>query len=275
MRTVMNVLLWAAAIYCAVVALAYFAQSRLVFYPNLMGRALSSDPTHIGLAFEDVNVTTEDGLSIHGWFIPADAPRGTVLFCHGNAGNIAHRLDSIQIFHQLRLNVLIFDYRGYGLSEGTPGEAGTYLDARAMWSHLTQERGVAPGDVILFGRSLGGAVAAELATRTTPGALVVESAFTSVPDLASKHYWFLPVRWLSRILYPTESFLSQVTVPTLIVHSREDEIVPFEHGQALYRAAGERKSMLEIRGNHNDGFVLSREAYTQGLDGFIDRHMGH
>jgi fermentation-respiration switch protein FrsA (DUF1100 family) len=273
MRTVFNIVLWGAVIYGSLLTFVYFTQSRLVFYPNLMGRALAATPANIGLAFEEVRATTADGIGLHGWFVPADGARNTVLFCHGNAGNISHRLDSIRVFHDLGLNVLIFDYRGYGLSDGKPSEAGTYLDAEAMWSHLTGERGIPPDEVILFGRSLGGAVAAELAAKTTPAAVIIESAFTSAPDLASRHFWYLPVRWLSRIQYPAGDHLSQVQVPTLVIHSPDDEIIPFEHGRALYDRVAGPKEFLEIRGGHNDGFFVSGPTYADGLRRFIAQHL--
>jgi uncharacterized protein len=234
---------------------------------------IASTPEVRGLAYEDVTLTTADGLALHAWYLPHPAPRGVLLFCHGNAGNISHRLDSLQIFHRLGLAVLIFDYRGYGRSEGSPSEDGTYRDAEAAWRHLVEERGVAPAQIVLFGRSLGAAVAAELASRHTPGALILESAFTSVPDLAAELYPFLPARRLARFRYDAQSALRGVAAPVLIVHSPEDEIIPIHHGRRLYDAAAEPKAFLEIRGDHNFGFVLSGREYVDGLDRFLSVHL--
>jgi hypothetical protein len=193
----------------------------------------------------------------------------TLLFFHGNAGNISHRLDSIRIFADLGLDVFIFDYRGYGLSEGSPSEPGTYRDATAAWRWLTGERGLAPGQILLFGRSLGAAVALELATRVEPAGVILESAFTSVPDLGAAIYPWLPVRLLSRYRYDNLGRIASVRAPLLVVHSRGDEIVPFRQGQALFAAASEPKRFLELQGGHNDGFLASGVGYRRGLAEFL------
>ena len=192
-----------------------------------------------------------------------------VLFCHGNAGNISHRLESIALFHRLGLSVLIFDYRGYGDSEGKPDEQGTYRDARAAWRHLRELRGVAGDDIILFGRSLGAAVAAWLAARERPRAVILESAFTSAASLGAEHYPWLPVDLLLRHRYDTLARVSEIRAPLLVVHSRDDEIVPFHHGRALFDAAAEPKRLLEIRGGHNDGFLASGAVYRDALAAFL------
>jgi len=196
-----------------------------------------------------------------------------ILFCHGNAGNISHRLESIQIFHRLGLNVFIFDYRGYGRSEGKPSEIGTYRDVEAVWQYLVEERQVSPNRIVVFGRSLGGAVAAWSANRHTPGALILESAFTSVPDIAAKLYPYLPVRLLSRFKYNTAEYLDEVDCPVLIVHSREDEIMPFSHGKQLFERARGPKEFLEISGTHNEGFITSEKRYIEGLNTFISEYL--
>jgi fermentation-respiration switch protein FrsA (DUF1100 family) len=213
--------------------------------------------------------TTRDGVSLHGWFIPSPDTESVVLFCHGNAGNISHRLDSIRIFHDLGLSVFIFDYRGYGLSEGRPSEEGTYRDAEAAWNHLVEGRGIPSDRIILFGRSLGAAVAAHLAQTARPSALILESAFASVPEIASHHYWYLPVRWLSRFKYATAAYVRAVHAPTLVIHSRDDEINPIEQGRDVFRQANEPKVFLEISGDHNSGFLLSGARYTEGLRQFL------
>ncbi len=181
-----KLLLAGLCIYAALTALIYFRQSSLIYYPNMPGRALVATPQQIGLRYEDVDFVSEDGVGLHGWFIPADNARGSLLFFHGNAGNISHRLDSIAIFNALGLDVFIFDYRGYGQSQGRTTEAGTYRDAEAAWRYLTETRGVDAGDIVVFGRSLGSSIAAWLASRQRPAGLIVESSFSSVPSMARR-----------------------------------------------------------------------------------------
>ena len=272
MQAVLSFLLPAVALYGVFVLLVYVFQGRLLYLPNIGGRGLDATPAAIGLDFEDVRFTTRDGVSLHGWFIASPDAERVLLFCHGNAGNISHRLDSIRIFRDLGLGVFIFDYRGYGLSEGRPSEEGTYRDAEAAWNYLVEERGVRNDRIILFGRSLGAAIAAHLAQTTRPSAVILESAFASVPDIASRHYWFLPVHWLSRFEYATAAYVRDVHAPTLVIHSRDDEINPIEQGREVFRQANEPKAFLEISGDHNSGFLLSGARYTQGLRQFLHEH---
>lgn len=261
-----------AAAYGGFALLLAIFQSRLVFYPET-GREVVATPGQIGLQYEDIQLKTADGIGLHGWYIPAPQPRGTVLFLHGNAGNISHRLDSVQMFHRLGYSTLIFDYRGYGNSGGTPSEQGTYRDAEAAWRYLTEQRHTPSCRIVLFGESLGGAVAAWLAARQRPAALVIASGFTSVPDLAQQLYPYLPVRWLARIRYDTRESLRSVTAPVLVAHSPEDDIIPFEHGRALFAAAHPPKQFLELAGGHNDGFIFMRETWVRALGDFLDKQM--
>jgi uncharacterized protein len=258
------------AVYLALCLMLLLLQSRLVFFPT---RALEATPADARLAYEDVWLRTDDGLRLHGWWVPVAEPRGTVLFFHGNAGNISHRLVSLRTFHRLGYSTLIFDYRGYGRSEGSPSEAGTYRDAEAAWRHLTEERGIAPETIALFGRSLGGAVAAWLAERHPTGAVILESTFTSVPDLGAELYPFLPVRLLARIRYPTLARMEHLRAPVLVVHSRNDDIIPFHHGRRLWEAAREPKAFLELVGTHNDGFVTTGPRYETELARFLAEHL--
>lgn len=273
MRALANFLVIALLVYSAIALLMYLFQARLVFLPNLPGISSDATPPDIGLDYDDVRFEAADGVRLHGWFIPVGGDNPVLLFMHGNAGNISHRLDSIALFHDLGLSVFIFDYRGYGRSAGRPSEDGAYLDAEAAWRYLTRERGVAADRIVLFGRSLGAAVASHLATMTAPAALVVESAFTSVPDIAAEHYRFLPVRTLARIRFDTRAYLQAVSRPVLVIHSADDEIIPFHHGQALYEAVRGPKAFIELRGGHNDGFFVSRGLYMQGLQQFIQRYV--
>ena len=255
--------------YLGLVLVLYFAQSGMLFLPDLPEREVRATPAAIGLAFESLSLETEDGETLDGWYIPAKNPRGTLLFFHGNAGNISHRLDSIAIFHRLGLDVLIFDYRGYGRSTGKPSEQGTYRDAEAVWRYLVEQRGIPASEILLFGRSLGGAVATWLATQVEPAGLMVESTFSSVPDMGAELYPWLPVRWLSRLKYNSAALTGEVRAPVLVIHSAQDEIIPYHHGRTLFEAAVEPKEMLEISGGHNDGFLLDRERYQQGIDTFL------
>jgi uncharacterized protein len=173
------------------------------------------------------------------------------------------------MFHDLGLATLIIDYRGYGRSGGTPSEQGTYLDAAAAWQHATQVLGFTADRIVLFGESLGGGVAAQLATTTRPGALVLASSFTSVPDMGAELYPLLPIRLLARIRYDTLAHLPQITCPVLVIHSRNDDIIPFAHGRRLFEGARQPKHFLEIEGGHNDGFVFARENWVQQLDAFL------
>ena len=257
-----------AGVYLTFAGFLFIFQSHYIYYPE---RVLSVTPHSIGLQFESVSFETTDGVQLSGWFVPSESARGVILFCHGNAGNISHRLDSIQIFHQLGLDVFIFDYRGYGQSEGKPTEQGTYKDAEAAWRYLIEERQVKPNEVIIFGRSLGGAVASWLAQSHTPGGLILESTFTSLPDIAAGLYPYLPVRLLLRFEYNTAEYLGRVDCPVLIVHSRDDEIMPFNHGQRLFESAKEPKKFLEITGTHNNGFITSGKRYEDGLHTFISQ----
>jgi fermentation-respiration switch protein FrsA (DUF1100 family) len=259
-----------AGVYVAFAGLLFIFQSSFIYYPE---RTLSADPGNIGLSFENVSFETTDRVKLSGWFIPCDSARGVILFCHGNAGNISHRLDSIQIFHQLGLDVFIFDYRGYGQSEGKPNESGTYKDVEAAWQYLVKGRQCIPDKIIIFGRSLGGAVAAWQARSHKPGALILESTFTSIPDLGAKVYPFLPVKLMSRFKYDTKEYLEGVTCPVLIVHSPDDEMMPYKHGLRLFEAANEPKEFLEISGSHNEGFIVSGKRYEEGLDAFISEYL--
>jgi hypothetical protein len=247
----------------------FLMQGRLLFYPNLPSRKVTATPAQRGLDFEPVTITTSDHVRITGWFVPAQEAKGVLLFFHGNAGNISHRLDSLAIFHRLGLSTLIIDYRGYGESEGRISEQGTYLDGEAAWRYLIETKGINPEEIIIFGRSLGGAIAAHLAARTNPAGVVLESVFTSAPDLAAQLYPVFPVRLLARYQYDVKKAVESIGAPVLVIHSRDDEIIPFGHGLKVYEAAAAPKEFLPIRGGHNEGFLLSGATYLQGLARFI------
>jgi len=266
-----------ALIYLSFGVVLYLFQGSMVFLANLPSRALDASPADIGLAYEDVQIDTADGERLHGWFVPAPATRGTLLFFHGNAGNISHRLESIAIFNRLGLDVLIVDYRGYGQSTGETSEEGTYRDAQAAWNYLLDVQGVAPGRIVVFGRSLGGAVGAWLVSQLPadeqPAAVIIESSFSSGAEMARRLYPIYPARLLTRLKYPVVDYASRAACPVLVVHSRDDEIIPFSMGQAIYAAARQPKAFIELRGDHNAGFWISREDYTAGLDAFLQEQL--
>lgn len=258
-------------LYLGFALLLYLFQARFIYFPT---RTLVSTPQAVKLAYEEVTFSTADGLELHGWFVPGAQMRPVLLFFHGNAGNISHRLESLLLFHELELSILIFDYRGYGKSDGAPSEYGTYRDAEAAWRFLREVRGVAAEDILLFGRSLGGAVATWLATQVTPGGLIIESSFTSIPDLAARIYPFLPVRWLARIRYNNKERITRVQCPVLVIHSQDDELIPIAHGRALFESAQEPKRLLVIRGGHNEGFLVSVDRYLRGIADFVNDQYG-
>lgn len=257
------------AAYATVVVLMWLAQDRLVYYPQLPGGATAT-PTAKKLAYEDLRITAEDGETLAAWWVPATQARGAVLLLHGNAGSIADRLDYLPPFHAMGYSVLLVDYRGYGTSSGRPSEEGTYRDARAAWQWLAA-RGLKAQDIVVVGESLGGAVAAELAARMQPRALLLISAFTSLPDVAAAVYPWLPVRLISRYRYDTLAHLQAYHGPVMVAHSRDDEIVPFAHGRRLHEAAGKGRHFLEMRGGHNEAFLFAQPERVRAVAAFLGR----
>ncbi len=255
--------------YLSLLAFVYIRQPKMLYFPT---KEIEQTPAAIGLSFDELALKTEDGLTIAAWYIPAPDAHAVLLFCHGNGGNISHRLDSIRIFHDLGLSVLIFDYRGYGRSEGEPTEKGTYLDAEAAWHFLVKDKGIDPARIVIFGRSLGSAVAAELAARKKAGALIIESGFTSIPDIGRKYYPYMPVSLITRFHYASIDKVNKLVLPKLVIHSPDDEIIPYEQGVRLFEKASEPKEFLKLQGNHNEGFLMSKQFYINGLQQFIVKY---
>ena len=245
----------------------YNMQSKFLYRPV---RDVVYTPEELGLDYEDVIFKSKDGLALNGWWVPADDSKFTVLFCHGNGGNIMHRLDTINLLNKLGLSCFIFDYRGYGKSAGKPSEEGTYLDARAAYKWLTKRKKIHADRIIVVGRSLGGSVAAQLATNVRPRGLVIESSFTSYADIGARFYPYMPVRWFARFSYPTLDYVKEIHCPVLFMHSRNDEVVPFEFGLELYEAANEPKDFVEIFGGHNDGFLVAGEVYKDAWTKWVN-----
>ncbi|MEK6550301.1 MAG: alpha/beta hydrolase [Pseudomonadota bacterium] len=283
MRPLLMVLSGLGLFVAVVLAYVYFQQERLVYFPS---RKMAADPQQLGWTVQAVRFETEDQRLLAGWYIPAPCepspkrrppvscvPRGVVLFSHGNAGNISHRLDTIALFRELGLDVFIFDYRGYGTSDGHPTEEGTYRDIAAAWRHLVTGRGISPKRIVLYGESIGGAVSTWLATREQPAAVVLVSTFTSIPDLGEQLYPWLPARWLARIRYDTRARLGAVKAPLLILHSRDDEIIPYTHAGRLLAAANEPKRLVTMIGDHNSGLFRSLELVREELRRFLDEFL--
>jgi fermentation-respiration switch protein FrsA (DUF1100 family) len=247
----------------------YFAQALFIYAPQIPTRELVATPTDIGLEYENLTLKTVDNERINAWYIPANKSNTesikTMLFFHGNAGNISHRLETIKIYNKLGLNFLIFDYRGYGISTGKPTEKGTYLDADSVWQYLIEERKLEPQEIIISGRSLGGGIAAELAKKVRPAMLVMESTFTSMTEVSAKHYPFMPTGLIVKHEYETILKLKDIHCPIVFAHSKNDEVIPYEHSQRNYAAANEPKQFIELRGGHGSGFLLSKQQYISGL----------
>jgi fermentation-respiration switch protein FrsA (DUF1100 family) len=235
---------------------------------------LIATPTARSLSFKDVTLTTSDDVKLHGWYVPAKNPRGTLLFFHGNAGNISWRVDSIEVFHNLGMSVFIFDYRGYGQSEGRPSIPGTALDALAAWKWLTEERGVKGEEIVVFGRSLGGAIAMDLMRHVKPGALILESTFSSLPEMVRIDFLTPVARLLVGNPWDSAQVAAALTTPTLCIHSPDDWTVPYRLGKRLYDAVASEKTFVEIRGSHNEGMWDSFDIYRPALDAFLTKHFG-
>ena len=255
-------------VFCAVL---FLLQKRFIYFPY---SDLDATPDLAGMAYREVTFRSDGGPEIHGWVVEAadqENTRGHILFCHGNAGNISHRLDTLMIFSGLGFRTLLFDYRGYGRSGGSADEEGLYDDGEAAAHFLCDEYSLDPDEIVYFGRSLGGAVALELARRRPPAALVLESSFTRAAEMGGVLGYIFPLRLIVNQKYDNISKIPEVDVPILFIHSKEDEIVPFEQGRRLFDAAVCEKEFLEIEGGHNTGFLDSGEAYPQGLSSFLNR----
>ncbi|WP_419786141.1 alpha/beta hydrolase [Pseudodesulfovibrio sp.] len=263
-------LILAVFIYAAAAARIWFGQRRILFRPR---RELEGTPADAGLKFEEVWLKNRLGTRIHGWFVPCVGAERTLLFQHGNGGNISHRLPSLRLFHNLGLSVLLIDYSGYGQSEGYPTEAALLADARAAWDHLMKQ-GTTPDQIIVFGRSLGGAVAAGLARELAgeginPAGLVLESTFTSAAAIGAQRYPWLPVRLLIRDRFDSLGALNEVGVRALFAHSPDDDVVPWQMGRELYEKYQGPKSFLTLSGGHNQGYLEMGPAYPDGLSRYL------
>ena len=229
-------------------------------------------PADYRLPFEAVSFIAEDGKQIKAWYVPpANAQSAVLILSPGNAGNRGYRLPKIALFHSLGYGVLAYDYRGYGDSEGVPSEKGTYRDALAAYDWLVSEKKIAQERIVSFGESLGCAMALELALKRPVRALIIESPFTSIVEMGKEHFPFLPVKLMVSFKYDNKSRMPGLKVPLLIVHSPQDEIVPFRMGRELFELAPHPKSFVEIHGTHNDGYQMAEKIYAAGVKEFLEQ----
>jgi uncharacterized protein len=252
------------ALVCVVIAL---NQGKLVWFP---GAPPVSTPADQGLAYDDLRLVASDGVAIHAWRVRGPQPaRAVVLVSHGNAGNIEHRIPLARAFLAMGCDVLLYDYRGYGGSGGSPSEEGTYRDAEAAWT-WARAAGFPPERIVAFGESLGGAVAIELARRQPVAAVIVEDTFTSLQEMGSRVYPWLPIRLILRIRYDSIAKIGALRVPVMVIHSPGDDLVPFALGQRLYAAAAGPKRLLETAGAHNASGFATRPAWCAEVRAFLD-----
>ena len=254
----------------ALLAALLSCQAGFIYHPD---PDLVATPATLKLDYEEVRFTAADGTRLHGWWVPSREERAVAIHFHGNAGNISHRLKVIETLHNLKLSAFIFDYRGFGKSAGSPTERGTYADAEGAWNYLVRIKNVPPERIVLHGQSLGGGVASWLAVKHRPALLILESTFTSTRDVARHHCSFTPATWLITWRYDTLGRATKLACPLLVIHSPEDEVIPYSQGRAIFSAAREPKEFLEIRGSHNRGFVASYDVYVRGIDSFIKKYL--
>lgn len=248
-------------------------EKKIVFYPVKYPSGIW-DIASFGMKIEDVYFESGDGVKLHGWYVPSPGARATLLWFHGNAGNITHRLDNILRLQPLKLNIFIFDYRGYGRSAGEPDEKGIYLDSGAAYEYLTKTKNVRPENLFLFGRSLGGICAIEVASTRQARGLILESVFTSAGDMAKNILPFLPMRYFIRSRFNAIDKILAIEIPKLFFHGTEDEVVPYHLGRKLFDAAREPKEFHDIpRAGHNDTYVIGGKTYFETLDRFIQEHL--
>ena len=258
--------------YVGLLLLLRLNESRLIFFPGPQ-RTLVPPPAGLELPAHRVSIPTSDGLTLVSWLIPAgpDSTGFWLLICHGNAGNLSEFDRPVHYagLRQLGLNILAFDYRGYGESEGKPSEAGLYQDAEAAYRYLREQAGVTPDRIIVFGHSLGSAVAIDLVSRVPAGGLIVEGALTSAIGRGQELYPYIPVRWIAASRFNSIDKISKVKVPKLFLHARGDEVIPLAHGRQLYQAASPPKTFVELQGGHGDAFDVDSANYFGSIARFL------
>ncbi len=256
-----------AGLYVMLGIVIFVFQNKLVFPGGTLSERTPSSPP-FGWEYQNILLRVGEETT-HAWFIPLENARGTALFSHGNGGAISERLESCAMLRRLGLSVLVYDYGGYGRSTGGSSEERCYKDARAMWQYLTSDLGVPREKVLLFGRSLGGAVTLQLATEVRPGAIIVESTFLSMPEIAQEKARIYPMRLLMRSRFDNAAKVARVSAPVLLLHSPDDTLIPFRHGRTLFDLAREPKEFFTLRGDHHEGFILSEPDYSMALEAFV------
>jgi len=251
--------------------LRYF-EWRNLYHP---GHGITSTPAELGLEYEDITFVSEDGLQLNGWWIPHAQARGTIIHCHGNAGNMSDRVWLVGDLHRLGVNVFIFDYRGYGNSRGLPTEQGTYADARAAYEVVRAKYDdVDTPPVIVHGQSLGGAVAVQLALDKPVKGLIVESAFPSTLEIGRRLYPWLPIGLFCRFKYDSLSKVGRIHAPKLFAHSRQDDLIPYDLGRRLYDVAAPPKEFCELHGGHNEAGWASDPEYWRKVEKLVTAVFG-
>lgn len=274
-------LLLVVVLYLAICALYYYTQTWLLYYPSRdkwrgyahYHRVAPATP------FQPLTIISENQYALQAWWFRGQPRQPTILFLHGNAANISHFLPTADVLGQLGYSVLLLDYRGFGESEGKPSEQGLYADARAAWDYLVNELGIAPRQIVLHGRSMGGAIAAYLGQQVDAGAVLIESAYTHLPSYLSERFAIcknvplLPFRWLTKQQFHTQQYLRHATCPVLVIHSQQDEVVPYHHGCQLFQIAPQPKQFLTLQGKHDSGFLTDQATYRQHIQQFLQVHI--
>jgi uncharacterized protein len=271
-RMTFGVVLLAVVAYLGLLLLLRLNESRLIYFPGAE-RRLISPPAELRLPVRRVSIETDDGITLGSWVIPAgaDSTGYWLLICHGNAGNLSEfgRPAHYAGLHALGLSLLAFDYRGYGESDGVPSEAGLYKDADASYRYLRETLGVPSEKIVIFGHSLGSAVAVDLASRVPAAGLILEGALTSVIDRGQELYPYIPVRWIGRSRFSSIEKISRVLAPKLFLHARADDVIPLAHGRRLFEAAPPPKAFVELKGGHGDAFELDSAVYFGSIARFL------
>ena len=261
---------WVTALALFAVLLLTGCENLIIYQPVKYPEGLW-DTSKMPLPIQDVWFPAEDGVKLHGWYVPSEDAVATLLFFHGNAGNITHRLENIFFLHHLKMNVFIFDYRGFGRSEGDPDEEGIQLDSQAAYDTALTQPGVSPSSLFIFGRSLGGAFAAYTATKNPAAGLILESSFTNAVDMADKMLPFVP-GWSISADLNTQGHVAKLKMPKLFIHGTRDTLIPFTMGRELYKAAAEPKEFYSIVGaGHNNTYRVGGKEYFDTIKEFVVR----
>lgn len=236
-----------------------------IYYPS---KSITYTPKDIGLHYQDVFFKTSDDVVLNAWFIPAEN-RLTVLFLHGNAGNLSNRVEIINLLNNLKVNVFIVDWRGYGKSKGTPHEQGLYQDALGAYNYLVKEKNIRPDSIVVYGKSLGAVVAVDLASKVEVKGLIFDSGFTCARDLVRRFYPYFPAQYFLKVKYDSLAKISKISCPKLIIHSEDDEIIPFKLGKRIFEAATLPKQFMQLKGGHNEAIFFDVDKFSSQLEAFL------